>query len=75
MGIIVEYIQVWDHLLEVQLQPEVEDIHNWRLAASGQYSTKYCLSHVRGFGNHGRHLSVVCFYGLKHINNVGPLAA
>jgi hypothetical protein len=27
MGIIVEYIQVWDLLMEVQLQPEVEDIH------------------------------------------------
>jgi hypothetical protein len=40
MGIIVDYIQVWDHLLEVQLQPEVEDIHKWRLAASGQYSAK-----------------------------------
>jgi hypothetical protein len=40
MGISVEYIQVWDLLLEVQLQPEVEDIHKWRLAASGQYSAK-----------------------------------
>jgi hypothetical protein len=27
MGIIVEYIQVWDLLMEVQLQLEVEDIH------------------------------------------------
>jgi hypothetical protein len=40
MGINVDYIQVWDLLLEVQLQPEVEDIHKWRLAASGQYSAK-----------------------------------
>jgi hypothetical protein len=40
MEIIVEYIQVWDLLLEVQLQLEVEDIHKWRLAASGQNSAK-----------------------------------
>jgi hypothetical protein len=40
MGIIVEYIQGLDLLLEVQLQPEVDDTHKWRLAASGQYSAK-----------------------------------
>jgi hypothetical protein len=40
MGIIVEYIQLWDLLLEVQLQPEVDGTHKWRLAASGQYSAK-----------------------------------
>jgi hypothetical protein len=33
-------IQVCDLLLEVQLQPEVEDTHKWRLVASGQYSVK-----------------------------------
>jgi hypothetical protein len=40
MGIIIEYIQVWDLLLEVQLQPEVDDTHKWRLVASGQYLAK-----------------------------------
>jgi hypothetical protein len=39
MGIIVEYTQVWDLLLEVQLQPEVDDTQG-PLAASGQYSAK-----------------------------------
>jgi hypothetical protein len=46
MGIIVGYIQVWDLLLEVQLQPEVDDTHKWRLAASGQYSTKLSYESV-----------------------------
>jgi hypothetical protein len=74
MGIIIEYIQVWDLLLEVQLQPKVDDTHKWRLAASGQYSAKLsydslfmvllCLSHVIGCGNHGRRLSVIYLYGL-----------
>jgi hypothetical protein len=40
MGIIIKSIQVWDLLLEVQLQPEVDDTHKLRLAASGQYSAK-----------------------------------
>jgi hypothetical protein len=33
------------------------------------------LSDVRGFGNHGRHLSDICFYGLQHINGPRPLTA
>jgi hypothetical protein len=35
IGIIVEYIQLWGLLYEFQLQPEVEDLHIWRLAANG----------------------------------------
>jgi hypothetical protein len=26
--------------VEIQLQPEEDDIHKWRFAASGQYSAK-----------------------------------
>jgi hypothetical protein len=30
MGIIVEYIEIWDMLYELQLQPEIGDTHIWR---------------------------------------------
>jgi hypothetical protein len=40
IGIIVDYIQVWDLLFDFQLQPEVKDSHIWRLAANGQYLAK-----------------------------------
>jgi hypothetical protein len=29
IGIIIKYIQVWDLLLEIQLQSEVDDTHKW----------------------------------------------
>jgi hypothetical protein len=40
MGIIVEYIEIWDMLYELQLQPEIDDTHIWRLDNSGQNSSK-----------------------------------
>jgi hypothetical protein len=33
-----EFLQLWDILLNIQLQPGVNDTHFWRLAASRQYS-------------------------------------
>jgi hypothetical protein len=38
--IIVQYIQLWELLLDFQLQPEVEDTHFWRLSAKEKYSAK-----------------------------------
>ena len=40
VGVIMEYLQLWDLLYDFELQPEMEDSHIWRLSASGQYSTK-----------------------------------
>jgi hypothetical protein len=40
VAVLSEYLDVWDLLQEVLLQPEVEDIHKWRFEASGQFSTK-----------------------------------
>jgi hypothetical protein len=40
VAIIVEYIELWDLLEEVQLQQDVDDTHIWRLYASGLYSVK-----------------------------------
>jgi hypothetical protein len=38
--LILEYIQLLDLLNVVQLQPEVDDSHIWKLAATGKYSAK-----------------------------------
>jgi hypothetical protein len=40
VGVMVEYLQLWDLLQEVVLQPEVEDTYFWRLSPTGQYSAK-----------------------------------
>jgi len=38
--VIVEFIHLWDLLLDFQLQPEIEDRHLWKFSSSGQYSAK-----------------------------------
>jgi hypothetical protein len=38
--VLAEYLELWDLLTEVALQPNVADTHIWRFAASGQYSAK-----------------------------------
>jgi hypothetical protein len=40
VGVMMEYLQLWDLLQEVVLQPEVEDTHFWRLSPTCQYSAK-----------------------------------
>jgi hypothetical protein len=40
VGVIVDYLYLWDILLNFRLQPEVEDKHIWRLSSHGQYSAK-----------------------------------
>ena len=40
VGIIIEFLALWDILSEVVLQPGVEDAHIWHLSTSGQYSAK-----------------------------------
>ncbi|WVZ76728.1 hypothetical protein U9M48_024677 [Paspalum notatum var. saurae] len=37
---LVEYLQLWDILSQIVLDPEVEDRHIWRFSSSGQYSAK-----------------------------------
>jgi hypothetical protein len=44
--IIVEYIQLWELLLDIQLQPKVEDAHFWRSTASEKYSAKSGYDHL-----------------------------
>jgi hypothetical protein len=40
VGIIAEFLVLWDILSEVILQPRVEDAHVWRLSTAGKYSAK-----------------------------------
>ena len=35
-----KYFALWDIILEVLLQPEVEDAHVWRFFGDGHYSAK-----------------------------------
>jgi hypothetical protein len=64
VGVLTEFLQLWDTLQGVSLQPDNEDTHTWRLTSNGQYSTKSTydalflggapsLAHERGFGRHG----------------------
>jgi hypothetical protein len=40
VGVLTEFLQLWDTLQGVSLQPDNEDTHTWRLTSNGQYSTK-----------------------------------
>lgn len=38
IGVIVEYLHLWDILLDLELQPGVNDTHLWKLSVTGMYS-------------------------------------
>ncbi|TVU04225.1 hypothetical protein EJB05_50204, partial [Eragrostis curvula] len=40
IGVIVEYLHLWDILLDLELQHGVNDTHFWRLSSNGVYSAK-----------------------------------
>ena len=40
VGVLIDYLRLWDILSNFQLQPEMEDKHIWRFSANGQYSAK-----------------------------------
>jgi hypothetical protein len=37
---LAEFLDLWDLVQEVVLQPEVDDVHKWKFEASGEFSTK-----------------------------------
>jgi hypothetical protein len=39
-GALMEYLGLWDLIMDFSLQTDVEDVHIWRLSSFGQYSTK-----------------------------------
>lgn len=40
VGILTEFLNLWDLLLDIGLQPGVESSHRWHLSASGLFSAK-----------------------------------
>ena len=40
VGVIIDYLHLWDVLSDFFLQPDVEDRHIWRFSSDGQYSVK-----------------------------------
>jgi len=40
VGVLIDYLRLWDILSNFHLQPEMEDKHIWRFSANGQYSAK-----------------------------------
>jgi len=40
VDVIVEFLELWDIISEVELQPGVEDSHIWRFSLCGQYTAK-----------------------------------
>ncbi|WVZ62943.1 hypothetical protein U9M48_012631 [Paspalum notatum var. saurae] len=40
VGVLTDYLHLWDLLSGLQLQPEVEDRHIWKLSPNGHYSAK-----------------------------------
>jgi hypothetical protein len=40
VGVLVDYLQLWDILADFQLQPGIEDRHIWRFSPTSQYSAK-----------------------------------
>ena len=38
--VLIEYINPWELLSNVELQPDVEDTHIWKVSTTGQYTTK-----------------------------------
>jgi hypothetical protein len=40
VNVLTEYIHLWELLSNVELKPDVEDIHIWQFSTCGQYTTK-----------------------------------
>jgi hypothetical protein len=85
VGVIVEYLHLWNILCEVVLQLEVRDSQIWRLPTNGHFSVKLAYevssgvqfnsSLSSGFRGSGPQPSVHFFSGWYRITNVGLLTA
>jgi hypothetical protein len=73
VGVMVEYLQFWEVLLNVELEPGHQDTHYWRFTTNKKYSAKVAyeglfwgqlnLSIMNGSGRLGLQQSVGIFYG------------
>lgn len=51
VDVIVEFLELWDIISEVELQPGVEDSHIWRFSLCGQYTAKSAYDRFFSEGN------------------------
>lgn len=51
VDVIVELLELWDIISEVELQPGVEDSHIWRFSLCGQYTAKSAYDRFFSGGN------------------------
>ncbi|GJM95312.1 hypothetical protein PR202_ga12029 [Eleusine coracana subsp. coracana] len=82
VGVIIEYLYLWDILNTFQLQPGVQDSHIW-FANSGKYSAKkayqllsrvlFSLILMNECGGFGRLPNVVFLYGWWNTTDAGQL--
>jgi hypothetical protein len=72
VGVLHEYLKLWEELQAVELQLGVQDIHFWRFAENRQYSAKhmrvsfrvqFSLSPMKEFGKPGCHLNADTLLG------------
>jgi hypothetical protein len=73
VGVLVEYLQLWEVLQIVELKPGVQDSHFWRFTENRKYSAKaayeaffgvqFSLSPMKGFGKAGRLLNADTLFG------------
>ena len=74
VGVMVDFLLLWDVLSDFSLQPGVEDRHIWRFSSDGEsirprLHTRdflwglYLLSPVKEFGRPGRHPNAASLFG------------
>jgi hypothetical protein len=73
VGVLVEYLQLWEVLQIVELQPGVQDSHFWRFtenrnylakaAYEGLFGVQFSLCPMKGFGKAGRLLNADNLFG------------
>ena len=86
VGVLIDYLRLWDILANIQLQPGIEDKHIWRFSSSGQYSAKTAYegfflgstifsSWEKKYGRLGLLVNALSSCGLLPMNDAGLLIA
>jgi hypothetical protein len=83
VGVLVDYLQIWNLMSEIVLQPTIEDKHVFSIAPDGIYSAKVAYEGffmgstfsaiIPGCGGLGPRLNVDFFFGLLRTTGAGPL--
>jgi hypothetical protein len=84
VGVLVDYLQLWNLLSEIVLQPTIEDRHVFSIASDGNYSAKVAYeglfmgsvsisATIPGCGKPGPHLNADFLFGSLRITGAGQL--